>query len=453
MDVVFVPAGWGDPDGFFGDRFDQLGSLVDDVVEAEHRIAVATARRTRAIERARRYSDAIANDPPAGNPTPSSIDLARRAFVSEIAAALRLPDRTAERLIRTGQALVGDLPATLAALGEGRLSFRHAQILVDQSYGLDPEARRELETRMLPIAQNTTPTRFEHTVRRTRERLNPETMTTRHTAALEQRGIELVPEQDGMTFIGAHLDAVLGVAIDDRLTTIARTLQVDGETRTLTQLKTDVFSDLLLDSAPLDAALVDCDGLPHTTAGRGDGAARRFRSIRPTVLVTVPALTLLDRRAEPGSTVPGATETATVEGYGPIDPQTAREIASCAPTLRRMITDPVTGVVLSFDRTTYRVPKDLRTWLRVRDGTCRFPNCNRRAGPSELDHTNDWALNGPTNHDNLAHLCPDHHALKTAGTWKVQQLGGGSLRWTSPGKLHYNTNPQNNTNTATGPAA
>jgi hypothetical protein len=288
--------------------------------------------------------------------------------VSEIAAALRLPDRTAESLIRTSEALVNTLPATLLALGEGRLGWRHAQILVDQSYGLDAAAVRELETRMLPVAERNTPTRFERSVRRTRERLNPETMTTRHEVAVVNRGIELMPEADGMVFVGAHVNAVVGVAIDDRLTTIARTLQGDHEPRTLGQLKADIFADLLLDDS-----LVDTDGLPWTTAGKGEGAIHRFRNIRPTVLVTVPAL---------------------------------------------------------------------RVWLRVRDGTCRFPGCNRRAGPCDIDHTHDWALGGPTNHDNLAHLCPGHHTLKGAGGWQVRQTGGGNLEWTSPSGLHYPTEPE-----------
>jgi Domain of unknown function (DUF222) len=421
------------PSGFFADRFDRFGFMVDEVVEAEHRIGIANARRAEAIERARQASEAIANDPPSGKPTTSSVEMARRGFVAEIAAALRLPGRTAERLIRTSQTLVGDLPATLLALGEGRLSYRHAQILVDNSYGLEPVAVRELEARMLPLAAKNTPSRFEQSVRRTRERLNPETMAARHAAAIENRSTELVPEADGMAFVGAHVAAVVGVAIDDRLTTIARTLQCDGETRTLTELKADVFADILLDNYHVDNAAA---GHP---AGQGDGPVHRFRSIRPTVLVTVPALTLLGRGDQPG----------TVEGYGPIDPQTAREIASFAPTLRRLITDPVTGVVLSFDRRRYRVPKDLRTWLRVRDGTCRFPGCNRRAGNSDIDHTDDWALGGPTNHDNLAHLCPSHHALKGADAWKVTQTGGGTLKWTSPTNIHYQTDPQTGTNADT----
>jgi hypothetical protein len=400
---------------------DLLGHLVDDVVEAEHRVGIAMARRAHAIESARSFSEELANRRIAGASSARSIDLAHRAFVSEVGAALRIPDRTAERLIRTSQSLVNDLPETLLALGEGRLTYRHAQILVDQGYGLDPASLRELESRMLPVAQKNTPSRFEQSVRKTRERLNPESMVERHTKAVAERGTELVPEQDGMAFIGAHVSAVLAVAIDERVTAIARSRQGADEDRTLGELKADVFTDILL----------DVDGLERTSSGLGSNPIARYRSIRPSVLLTVPALTLLNQSNEPGI----------IEGYGPIDRTTARQITSFSKTMRRLITDPVTGIVLSMDRRRYRIPKDLRIWLRVRDGTCRFPGCNRNAGKAEIDHTNDWALGGKTNYDNLACLCPGHHTLKGIGDWKVKQLGGGRLLWTSPTNIPYETEP------------
>jgi hypothetical protein len=402
-------------------RSDVLGDLVDDIVESEHRVSIATARRAKAIDDARAFSEALANDRIAGTSSARSIEMARRAFVSEVGAALRIPDRTAEKLIRTSQSLVNDLPSTLLALGEGRLTYRHAQILVDQGYGLDPASLRELERRMLPVAQKNTPSRFEQSVRKTRERLNPESMVERHTKAVAERGTELIAEQDGMAFFGGHVGAVLAVAIDERITTIARSRQGADEQRTLSELKADVFTDILL----------DVDGPQRTSSGRGPNPIDRYRSIRPTVLLTVPALTLLNQSNEPGM----------IEGYGPIDRITAREIASFSKTMRRLITDPVSGIVLSMDRRRYRIPKDLRTWLRVRDGTCRFPGCNRNAGKAEIDHTHDWALGGKTNYDNLASLCPGHHTLKGVGDWKVKQLGGGRLLWTSPAKIPYETEP------------
>jgi hypothetical protein len=422
IDVTFRSPETPRPESVMAAHLDTLGGLVDEVVESEVRIAIATARRIQAIERARKYSEALASDPRVGNPTASSIETARRAFVCEIAAALHVPDRSAERLIRTGQALVNDLPNTLLALGEGRLSYRHAQILVDNCYGLEPEVARDLETRMLPVATTRTASQFEQTIRKTRERLEPDSMVERHVRADEERNVELIPENDGMVFIGAHVPAATAIAIDNFVSDVARSLQDKHEPRTFLQLKTDVFTDLLL----------DVDGHAERTAGHGSETIARIRNIRPTLLITVPAMTMLKRSDEPGI----------VEGYGPIDPSTAREIASRSKTMRRLITDPVRGIVLTMDRRRYRIPKDLRIWLRVRDGRCRFPGCNRTAARAEIDHTHDFALGGKTDHDNLACLCPKHHALKGTSEWTVEQIGGGRLRWTSPARIPYVTDPE-----------
>ncbi|HPM53184.1 MAG TPA: HNH endonuclease signature motif containing protein, partial [Rhodoglobus sp.] len=156
------------------------------------------------------------------------------------------------------------------------------------------------------------------------------------------------------------------------------------------------------------------------------------RGIRPRVLVTVPVLTLLGVSDEP----------ATLEGYGPIDHDTAMRLAATAPSFTRLLTHPETGAVLSVGRDRYTVPADLRTWLRVRDGTCRFPWCSRAARICEIDHTKDWLHNGQTAHDNLAHLCPAHHRLKHQTRWTVAQSPGGVLKWTSPNGRAYATEPE-----------
>lgn len=101
--------------------------------------------------------------------------------------------------------------------------------------------------------------------------------------------------------------------------------------------------------------------------------------------------------------------------------------------------------MLSVGRDNYRVPAALRAWLRVRDGACRFPGCNRRAGACDLDHTNDWHFDGVTAWDNLAHLCRKHHRLKHDGGWSVTQSNGadgvGVLEWISPSGRTYATYP------------
>ncbi|TFC86963.1 HNH endonuclease signature motif containing protein, partial [Cryobacterium sp. TMT4-31] len=183
-------------------------------------------------------------------------------------------------------------------------------------------------------------------------------------------------------------------------------------TRTLDQLRADIAAALLLDGITPD--------------GMGGG-------IRGTVMVTVPVLTLLGLDEEP----------ATLEGYGPISPEAAREIAGHAPSFTRLLTHPETGVVLSLGKTQHKNTKAMKKYLRVRDETCRFPGCSRPAVTSDVDHTDPWAGGGNTDSDNLAHLCEPHHRLKHLSQWRVTQETGGILHWTSPGKRSYRTDPAN----------
>jgi hypothetical protein len=407
-----------------------LRPFIDDVVESDFVVGLAFARRMKAIDQARQ---AFAAAPmPNGASTPKSREMAHRSFISEIATSLKMAERTADKLIETARVLVTQLPETLTALSEGRLNQRHAQILVDNVIGLSPEARRQLELRMLPVAEKKTPSQFERSVRRTRERLNPESMIERQVAAVEERSVTVLPGQDGMAIVQAEVPVVLAVAIKNRITQIARSLQggtIEGgiETRTLTQLEADIFCDILL-----DGSLLDDQGLPRTDAGQGDSPIDRYRSIRPTIMVTIPANTLVADANAPGE----------LEGYGPIDPQTAREIASMPKSWSRLLTDPVTGIVVRMGREKYRIPESLKLFLQARDGTCRFPGCNKNAVRCDLDHTADWhSKGGASDHDNLAHLCKGHHALKHATGWTVTHLPGAVLRWVSPAGLIWETEP------------
>ena len=260
-------------------------------------------------------------------------------------------------------------------------------------------------------AANLTVAKFDRAARIQRERMHPDTIEKRHTAALDARNLDLQPARDGMSWLSAYLPAATAQGIYNRLTDMALHQQSTAEPRTLTQLRVDLFAELLLDGA--------------TESGSG-------RGIRPRVLVTVPALTLLGRGNEP----------AVLEGYGPIDLGTALKLAAHAPSFTRLLTHPETGAVLSVGRDRYAVPADLRTWLRVRDGTCRFPGCGRAARNCDIDHTDDWQYGHGTNYDNLAHLCPSHHHVKHQTGWAARQLDDGVLEWTAPSGHVYTTEPQ-----------
>ncbi len=208
-----------------------------------------------------------------------------------------------------------------------------------------------------------------------------------------------------MAWLSAYLPATIALRAMHHLDHAAESLAAHpNETRTLAQLRADVAGDLLA-------------GVLGASAHGGGAPAVGVR-----VAVTVPVMTLLGHGDEPGI----------LEGYGPIDADTARRLAGHAPSFTRILTHPVTGTILDVDRTTYRVPADLKKWLEIRDGGCTFPGCGRSARNCDLDHTTAWEHGGTTSAGNLAHLCRHHHRLKHKTGWTVERDTHNVLVFTSP---------------------
>jgi hypothetical protein len=142
--------------------------------------------------------------------------------------------------------------------------------------------------------------------------------------------------------------------------------------------------------------------------------------IRAEVSIVIPMLTLLGKAEEP----------ATIAGRGPIGIDDALRLAAGAPSLIRLLTDPVSEQVLAVD--TYRPSRKLRRFIRGRDRRCRCPVCTRAASRGDIDHTLAWEHDGKTKAENLALLCPGCHTLKHLPGWSVKQISPGVLEWTSP---------------------
>lgn len=451
------------------------GRLFDAIAETERQIARLHARQARLVDAVRIAGEAEVRPAAsglAGWSGPKGWDatiVARRELTSELACTLRMPERAAESLVARSRALVHQLPGTLAALKAGRISVRHAHTVIEHAWSVPPEAMIEFETLVLPAAETLTVAKLDRRARVLRERMHPESLTVRAVAAREDRDVRFEPGRDGMGWLNAWLPAETAVAAFNRITQIAASLRSPDDSRTLAQLRADVFGDLLIDGVTdipehsilspeqrqdleglrtmvadieeLTGRKLSIQELAEMTAGDRDPdqlTHRRTtplgtgRGIRAEVMVTVPALTLLVRSNEP----------AILDGYGPIDPQTAARLAAGAPSFHRIPTHPESGAVLSVGRDSYAVPKDLRRWLRVRDGTCRHPGCGRRAKGCEIDHTIDWQYDGMTEQCNLAHLCPAHHHLKHHTRWSVTQRSDGTLDWVTPTGHRYLTEPE-----------
>ncbi|MFU8945786.1 DUF222 domain-containing protein [Mycetocola zhadangensis] len=467
---------------------DLCTTLIDAVAEVEKLEARQAAQKAELVDRA--LIVALANEEGVAameraQTAAQRKDLAFRSFLAELACTLRISERSAQGLVNDSSELVHRLPATLTALREGEISYRHAQQLVDQISGLTDAAAAELEEHVLPFARTMTVAQFRQKTRKVRERLQPESAVERCVKSVRDRRMEMIPAADGMAWLNLYTTAPVAESLFSVIRAQSMRLQSPVEARTLPQLDADAMVGAMFESftgefstpdpvggrvfgtglgryrydveprsatatettTAADAgafgptrvtALTGLAGAVGTVVrisctGPGAEPLDTFRKIVPTVMVTVPVLTLLGQDDEPGN----------LDGYGPIDPATARDLASQAPEFSRILTHPETGVALSLGQTKYKPTQAMKRFLRYRDGACRFPGCNRRAVSCDIDHTDPFGGGGGTDFDNLASLCPKHHKMKHETLWEVEQLGDGVLKWTSPQGRVYLTHPEN----------
>ncbi|WP_166791676.1 HNH endonuclease signature motif containing protein [Cryobacterium frigoriphilum] len=401
-DAIPVP-----PDRFATER----AAHIDAIIDTERRLAAAHHDRAVAIAAAQEFTErAVLPGIPITGAQWDGYEVAMRSLRAEVACALRIPEVSAGRILLESSMLVNRLPQTFAALGDGTISYKHARTVVEEIRALPDEALEDFEAAVLPRAARTTPVRFRAVARQVRERKHPWSIEKRREICLSDRSARFRPRHDGMAMLEFYQSADWAGAAYARITDLAISMQGSDETRTLTQLRSDVASELLLRGV--------------TAEGLGTG-------IVATVHVTVPVFTLMGHDDEP----------AMLDGYGPIDAETARRLAGTATSWLRILTHPETGAVLSVGQNPEQVPADLKRFLQIRDGTCRFMGCGRPARLSEIDHTLDRQFGGQMTHDNLSHLCKMHHLLKHQTGWQLVQVKDGVLAWTAPTGHVYYTDP------------
>ncbi|OYC98327.1 HNH endonuclease signature motif containing protein [Microbacterium sp. Yaish 1] len=415
--------GYGGGIGSDGD-VDVLAQLVADAEGAADAARLAQIREVRVLAAA----GVLAEKQSAGaSEKVRAREMALRGIAAELAGVFVTTDRTLQRRIDEARDLVENYPVTMAAWEDGRIVRGHVRVIQEVGCLVPAAERAEFERAAIERCQGERPNRVLEALRMIAERMHPRSFTERHEEASAGRCVRVQPSSDGMSDLIATLPTVIADGIVDRLTRQARDIinaraQADevvdagtgdgssfiDDARTIDQVRADVFSDLLLAGTP---------ALDPTATSDGDGT---LGAIRAHVQVAVSALTLMGQDDGP----------ADLAGRSPIDAATARELAGNATSWDRLLTHPVTGTVLECD--SYRPTAAMIRLLRARDRHCRFPGCRQPAIRCELDHTIAASDGGATHVCNLANLCKRHHDVKHHTRWRVRQLPGGRLVWTSP---------------------
>jgi hypothetical protein len=348
--------------------------------------------------------------------------LAEELARHEVGAALRLSAATAGERTWVAVSLRRRLPAALAALRAGDISYLQATHLVEAVRELPDDLATAVQARVLARAADQTLAEFKRTVRGAVLSVDPASAADRHRKAAAARTMGMLPEPEGMQGLWATMPASVANDVWDTLTARAKATQAElragaGDDPGLDALRVDALVDAILGTqAP--AAGTAGRRVPKCTCGGAQTAA---------VVLDLP--TALGLAENPGE----------IPGYGPIPAPLARAMAVERDWVR-WTTDPHSGQLLDRGADTYRPSDKLRAFIAARDRTCGFPGCNRPAKQCDCDHVVTYAHHGRTVRVNLGPLCRQHHNAKTHGLWQLHYDPATAIKtWTSPLGKTYTT--------------
>ena len=404
---------------------EDLRALTSDLMRVRAQMHALQAEEAAILSRA----DALASRIAADGAHSDHGEFAHRAIAAELGTAVHESDRAMAAKIDRACSLVQRYPSVLDALNASSISLAHAHAIAEAGSIIQRDDARALyASASLEIAEVEVLGRARPIIKKLAEQFAERTIDERHVEARSHRMVSVVDREDGMADLIACISAPFAYGIKDRLNRMAREVKLaeaEGGSgtaagagagacteklpRSMDQIRADLLTDLLLAADPNAIAASGATGVASIQA-------------RVQVIVAEDPV---------AQTVPAAdSEPATLEGYGPIDTESARFFAASAPHWERITVSPTSGSVISVD--TYRPTAEQRRFLGARDLHCRFPGCRVALNRCDIDHTVDAALGGPTSTDNLAHLCRGHHTLKHHSAWSVRQEPDGTLIWMSP---------------------
>jgi hypothetical protein len=287
----------------------------------------------------------------------------------------------------------------------GEINLGKASALAELTGNLDDDARRKIEEKVLEKAGKRSTRWLRETARREILRVDPEAAERRRTQRKKERRIEKYASDDGMSWLSFYLPAEKAEAIYRRVNAIAKGAKTREDPRSMDEMRADVAMGLLL------------------------GASS---NVTTRIEVRVDATTLMGYDDKPG----------TLSGYGPVSADHARELAGSQDSdWYRVLTAPLTGMVVDYGRIRYRPTIPLREIVNARDRRCCAPDCYVPASQSEFDHTTPFRdPQGKTAYDSTGAACSFHNKLKELG-WKVLQPTPGHFVWVSPTGRVYDNPP------------
>ncbi|NNG34756.1 HNH endonuclease [Nakamurella aerolata] len=408
-----------------------------------------------------------------------------RGTANEVGFVRGMAPVAAGREIALSRRLIVRAPETLRRLRSGEVPWSHCRILDSETSHLDDEQARLIDAGLAGSLHGWNRAQAQQAVRHACYQLDPRSAVERRARAEQDRRVTIRPMPDTMTMVSALLPVAQGVATFAALTRDAEAARSAGDARTKTQLmadllvarcvgapavspeipqaSTDVPADAVTDdnsaaddnvvandesaaksntanpnNAPNDDSATDAQasGAPSSSA---DPPVPRWQP-DTTLNVTISADALWGRSQQPGY----------LQGFGPVPADLARELAvgpldpkSLPPRsrvwLRRVVTDPVTGIAMAADPRRRRFDAGVRKLIALRDRRCREPYCD--APIRHTDHVEPYRRGGPSTLDNGQGLCAGGNYVKEIPGWRSEPGPGGTVTVTTPMGRRYRTRP------------
>ena len=406
-------------------------------------------------------------------------------FASDtLAPMLGMSHGPAATRVRTAAKLAADLPRTLTALASGDLDLFRAQVIADELEQAHHEVCAAVEARLFDWAVGKTPGRIRSRIRKVLADLDPDAVKERAARARLERYVSTrASHLPGMTQWLAQLPVGESAQALAAIDALAHQRHQDDPGTTLDQCRADALIDLILGNATITAALT----LTVPATGAGAAGAADTSDGRSA---DEPGDASADEPGDAGADVPAAFAASPTRagagsahnasgsgGCGPVGsvweqiwptlapndpdgvgievpgigvipvPLVLSMAADLGVSITRMLIDPGTGTTVETKATGYRPPAGIARFVRLRDGTCRFPNCSRRAERCDIDHIQPWPA-GPTQARNLICLCRHHHRLKHTSAWRPELLEDGRVTWTDPFGNQWVTGPTDHRQTS-----
>lgn len=351
---------------------------------------------------------------------------------TEVSLATGIGQWAAGRRVALSARLASRFPRILACLIEGAVPVAAAAKVTSVCDGLDDAACAVVDEVMSARLHGLDPARVASVTRRVATRVAADQVAAAHRRNRRDRCVETAPGPDGTTSWWAQLPAGRSAAAWAAVTALGDRYAAADPTITTDQARADAFLDLLLTDVHVTASVtlglpVVTDALPPT----GDRALADGRARSTGGLGLGSAFS-----------VSGALSGCELKGIGWLNADTVEALLQTVPLeVGRALLDARTGAVLETTSSAYRPPKDLRTLVVNRDGTCRMWGCDRPALTCDLDHARPWPA-GATTPSNLAALCRRHHRLKQQRRWQYRLDPDGTVSWTSPSGRRRITLPE-----------